>query len=96
MMTNDEIRRMVVENYDPYGQYYLDLYAFVDDLQNAVLEEAAIACDKISEDRWSLYKGRVPYTGQESGRADPYVEGESTGADKCSDAIRAMKTKDQS
>jgi hypothetical protein len=87
MMTNDEIRRMVVENYDPYGQYYLDLYAFVD---------AAIACDKISEDRWSLYKGRVPYTGQESGRADPYVEGESTGADKCSDAIRAMKTKDQS
>jgi hypothetical protein len=41
MMTNDEIRRMVVENYDPYGQYYLDLYAFVDDLQNAVLEEVA-------------------------------------------------------
>jgi len=73
MMTDDEIRRMVVENYDPYGQYYLDLYAFVDDLQNAVLEEVA-------------------------GMVSLYLSdhGIDQARECLPDAIRAMKTKEQS
>jgi hypothetical protein len=56
--------------------------------RRAALEEAAKACDEIAADCWSLYKGRAPYTGKEAGRADPHVQGESDGADKCAAAIR--------
>lgn len=58
------------------------------------LEEAAKVCDEIAGDCWSLYKGRAPYTGREEGRADPGVQGESYGADKCAAAIRALSQKD--
>jgi len=95
-MTAEQMLAAWVESGGPTSEFCSWHYDFANLIRNAVLEEAAIACEKISEDRWSLYKGRAPYTGQESGRADPYVEGESTGADKCSDAIRAMKTNDQS
>jgi hypothetical protein len=94
-MTPEQMLAAWIEAVRPIAEFRSWRHDFANLIRNAVLEEAAIACDKISEDRWSLYKGRVPYTGQESGRADPYVEGESTGADKCSDAIRAMKTKEQ-
>lgn len=62
-----------MENYDPYGQYYLDLYAFVDDLQNAVLEEVA-------------------------GMVSLYLSdhGIDQARECLPDAIRAMKTKEQS
>jgi hypothetical protein len=56
-----------------------------------VLEEAAKACEKISDDRWALYKGRAPYTGQEPERASNLTQGESFGADACVYAIRALK-----
>lgn len=56
--------------------------------RRAALEEAAKECDEIAADCWSLYKGRAPYTGREAGRADPHVQGESDGADKCAAAIR--------
>ncbi|HEX7892560.1 MAG TPA: hypothetical protein VF447_00120 [Terriglobales bacterium] len=56
----------------------------------AALEESAKACDEIAADCWSLYKGRAPYTGREAGRADPGVQGESDGADKCAEAIRSL------
>jgi hypothetical protein len=52
-------------------------------------EACAVACDDIEVDRWSLFKGRAPYTGQEDGRASSYVQGESDGAGKCAAAIRA-------
>ena len=51
-------------------------------------ERCAKACDAIAEDKWSLYKGRAPYTGKEPGRASDYVQGQSDGADQCADAIR--------
>jgi hypothetical protein len=52
-------------------------------------EACAKVCDGISEDLWSLYKGRAPYTGKEEGRADMHVQGKSDGADECAAAIRA-------
>ncbi len=58
-----------------------------------VLEEARIECDRISTDRWSLYKGRKPYTGQELDRASDFTRGQADGADLCEQAIRALKDK---
>lgn len=63
--------------------------------RRAALEESAKACDEIAGDCWSLYKGRAPYTGDEPGRADPQVQGESDGADKCAAAIRALATQQE-
>ena len=62
-------------------------------VRNEVLEEAAKACDEIEADRWSLYKGRPPYTGQEKQRASDYTQGESDGAELCASFIRALKEK---
>ena len=61
-------------------------------IQAAVMTEreaCAKVCEDISEDRWNLYKGRPPYTGSESGRADPHEQGMSMGASECAEAIRA-------
>lgn len=52
-------------------------------------EACAKLCAEISEDRYSLYKGRTPYLGNEEGRADTAVAGQSSGADLCEEAIRA-------
>ena len=52
-------------------------------------EKCAKACEEIEQDRWNLYKGRPPYTGSESGRADPHEQGVSMGAGECAAAIRA-------
>ncbi|MGI9143347.1 MAG: hypothetical protein ACR2IJ_09195 [Fluviibacter sp.] len=52
-------------------------------------EACAKACEEISQDHWNLYKGRPPYTGSESGRADPHEQGVSMGASDCAVAIRA-------
>jgi hypothetical protein len=57
--------------------------------RDAVLEEAARICDAIESDKWALYKGREPYKGNEPGRADPHVQGESDGAGQCASRIRA-------
>lgn len=57
------------------------------------LELAAEICEAYSEDQWSLYKGRSPYTGQEEGRADADVQGRSNGADVCEERIRALMEK---
>ena len=54
------------------------------------LAKAAKACDDISADKWALYKGRPPYTGQEPGRASDFTQGQADGADLCSKAIKAM------
>jgi hypothetical protein len=51
-------------------------------------EKCAKACEEIEQDRWNLYKGRPPYTGSESGRADPHEQGVSMGAGECAAAIR--------
>ena len=52
-------------------------------------EACAKVCEKIEQDRWNLYKGRPPYTGSESGRADPHEQGVSMGAGECAAAIRS-------
>lgn len=48
-----------------------------------ILKEAIKLCEDYSNDRYNLYKGRQPYKGNEEGRADNYVEGQSAGADYC-------------
>lgn len=65
-------------------------HRFAREIEKAALKEAAQVCDEYVGDLWNLYKGRTPYTGRESGRADPHVQGESDGADKCAAAIRAI------
>jgi hypothetical protein len=56
----------------------------------AALERAAHVCASYSVDKWNLYKGRAPYNGSESGRANPYVEGQSDGAEECAADIRKL------
>ena len=48
-----------------------------------ILKEAIKLCEDYSNDRYNLYKGRQPYKGNEEGRADNYVEGQSAGAEYC-------------
>ena len=54
-------------------------------------EKDAGICDGIATDKWSLYKGRPPYTGTEPGRAADYTQGQSDGADQCADKIRSAE-----
>jgi hypothetical protein len=51
-------------------------------------EACAKLCEDYAKDKWNLYKGRSPYTGEEDEYADPHVEGESCGAIDCAEAIR--------
>lgn len=71
-----------------------NLQDVLDHVRNAVLEEAMKVCEEISRDKWNLYKGRPPYKGDEEGRACQYTQGMSDGADKCYEAIDALKTKE--
>lgn len=50
---------------------------------NNLLKEAIKLCEDYSNDRYNLYKGRSPYKGNEEGRADNYIEGQSAGAELC-------------
>ncbi|MBR8007176.1 hypothetical protein [Burkholderia vietnamiensis] len=60
--------------------------------REAIIEECAKVCDEYAIDRFALFKGRKPYTGREQGRADPYYDGASDGADRCAQLIRELKT----
>lgn len=60
--------------------------------REAIIEECAKVCDEYAIDRFALFKGRKPYTGRERGRADPYYDGASDGADRCAQLIRELKT----
>ena len=51
--------------------------------------ECARVCQEIEDDRWELYKGRLPYTGREPECGQPHTYGRSDGAGECADAIRA-------
>lgn len=56
----------------------------------AAIERCARWCDEYAADRWSLYKGRAPYKGNEEGRANPLIEGESDGASACAEGLRSL------
>ena len=56
---------------------------FVNQTTIDILKEAIKLCEDYSNDRYNLYKGRSPYKGNEEGRADNYVEGQSAGAEYC-------------
>lgn len=55
-----------------------------------VLEEAAKVCDDMGDYAWQQYKGTHPQQ-QLSHRFSPFMDGASDGADRCADAIRALK-----
>jgi hypothetical protein len=54
-------------------------------------DACAKVCDEYSSDKWKLYKGIEPYTGDELGCDEIHTQGQSWGADDCADAIRARK-----
>jgi len=56
-------------------------------------EENAKIADEIATDNWNLYKGHLPYKGDEVGRADAHTQGVSMGANECADTIRARGQK---
>lgn len=56
----------------------------------AAIERCARWCDEYAGDRWDLYKGRAPYKGNEEGRANPRIEGESDGASACAEGLRSL------
>ena len=55
-----------------------------------ILKEAINLCEDYSNDRYNLYKGRSPYKGNEEGRADNYVEGQSAGAEHCVNILEEL------
>lgn len=55
-----------------------------------ILREAIKLCEDYSNDRYNLYKGRQPYKGNEEGRADNYVEGQSAGAEYCVNILEEL------
>lgn len=55
-----------------------------------ILKEAIKLCEDYSNDRYNIYKGRSPYKGNEEGRADNYVEGQSAGAEYCVNILEEM------
>ena len=91
---------MTIKLPDPAGMVYvgnppnlIDYYTHAQLVQAVkdALDEAVQVADEYATDQWNLYKGRPPYDGSEGGRASPYTEGLSDGANECADAIRAMK-----
>lgn len=54
------------------------------------LKQAIKLCEDYSNDRYNLYKGRSPYKGNEEGRADNYVEGQSAGAEYCVNILEEL------
>lgn len=63
---------------------------FVNQTTIDILKEAIKLCEDYSNDRYNLYKGRQPYKGNEEGRADNYVEGQSTGAEYCVNILEEL------
>lgn len=63
---------------------------FTNQVTIGILKEAIKLCEDYSNDRYSLYKGRQPYKGNEEGRADNYVEGQSAGAEYCVSIIEGL------
>lgn len=58
--------------------------------QIEILEQAIKICNDYSEDKYSLYKGRAPYTGKEYGRANDIVQGQSIGAEECAGLLTEL------
>jgi hypothetical protein len=59
---------------------------------DAAFTACEAACDQIETDKWALYKGRAPYTGQEAGRAEEFTQGQADGAALCLEAIKARRS----
>ncbi len=73
-----------------YTQHQLKrVRTIVEEVQRRERAACVAACSKIEDDKWALYKGQPPYTGQESGRAQDFTQGQADGAALCVDAIQA-------
>lgn len=96
MISKDEIIRMGVETgifpkWKPADSEIEAAERFASMIAAYRQEQCDKVCEEYSEDQWNLYKGRPPYDGSESGRADPDTQCRSDVADHCAAAIRAMK-----
>lgn len=80
----------VNEDFRQYTFSKLTLRQFAAEIERQALERAAQTCDEVSIDLWNIYIGRALYSSSEEGRASDYVQGESDGAEKCADALRAL------
>lgn len=92
-MTTDDILRMAreagISNAFMPPQFSEVFERFAALVAAAERDECAKVCEVIAVDRWALYKGHKPYTGQELDRASDFTQGQSDGAELCEQAIRA-------
>lgn len=80
----EEVRKHAKYQFDNCNKYFNKQQTqFANQRTIDILKEAIKLCEDYSNDRYNLYKGRQPYKGNEEGRADNYVEGQSAGADYC-------------
>lgn len=101
-MDKGKIADMVIEslrlthNIDAPAKFWytMDIAAlekFAEMIAKAERKECVKICDDFAHDRWSLYKGSLPYTGKEPDRANIYISGMSDGANECSALIEDRK-----
>ena len=94
---NVELKPVAFRTTEPLGDIakrdWMPLYAVPVDAYRAgaeaMRERAAKACEKIAEDAWATYKGRLP--GREKVRVyHSHDQGRCDGAAECEEAIRAL------
>lgn len=88
----EDVRKHAKHQFDNCNEYFNKQWEtqFANQRTIDILKEAIKLCEDYSNDRYNLYKGRPPYKGNEEGRADNYVEGQSAGADYCVSTLEEM------
>ena len=85
----EDVRKHAKHQFDKCNEYFnkhnLNILITID-----ILKEAIKLCEDYRNDRYNLYKGRRPYKGNEEGRADNYVEGQSAGAEHCVNILEEL------
>lgn len=88
----DDVRKYAKHQFDNCNEYFNKQRGTQITNQATIntLKQAIKLCEDYSNDRYNLYKGRSPYKGNEEGRADNYVEGQSDGAGYCVNILEEM------
>lgn len=88
----EDVRKYAKHQFDKCNKYFNKQREIQTANQTTIdiLKEAIKLCEDYSNDRYNLYKGRPPYKGNEEGRADNYVEGQSAGAEHCVNILEEL------
>lgn len=88
----DDVRKYAKHQFDNCNEYFNKQLGtqITNQATINILKEAIKLCEDYSNDRYNLYKGRSPYKGNEEGRADNYVEGQSAGAEHCVNILEEL------